>query len=118
MTWLEQLTPWIAGSAMAAAGLLFACSDDPGSLGAGGTTSAANGAGGMQAATTAMGNQAVVTTNGATTTSSGMFVDCEPPPEEGTFYDNTDVGVFPPNDTLSMCHYAGEVLLIFNAAAI
>jgi hypothetical protein len=113
-------TPWIAGTAMAAGALLFACSDDPSSLGAGG---AGTGVGGTTtddvAATTAPASQAVVTTTtGATSTSSGMFMNCDPPPDAGTFYDNTDVGVFPPNDTLSMCPHEGEVLLIFNAAAI
>jgi hypothetical protein len=117
VTAFSQLTPWFAGAAMAAGAILFACSDDPTSLGAGGSGTGGSTTDDAASSTTAPASQAVVTPT-TTSTSSGMFVNCDPPPEAGTFYDNVDVGVFPPNDTLSMCQYEGEVLLIFNAAAI
>ncbi len=111
-----QWSRWIGVTCMASGALLFACSDDPAEVGTGGSP----GTGGDTTttdATSAPASQAVVTT--AATTTSGMSnFDCDPPAEAGSIFELTDVGVFPPNDVFSMCQFRGDVMLVFNAAAI
>jgi len=46
-----------------------------------------------------------------------MF-ECNPPAEPGSLFELQDNPQFPPKDPRSMCEFRGDVLLIFNAAAI
>lgn len=111
-----KVTPFIASGFMTAAAAMFACSDDAGpQLGSGGS-----GTGGDTTSSSQMqssSSPAVTTTAGSTSSGMSTF-DCDPPAEPGSIYELEDVGVFPPNDPYSMCQFRGEVLLVFNAAAI
>lgn len=114
---IELLTPWVAGLAVIAGSVLFACSDDAGGEPGTGGSDAGAGAAAATDATTAPASQAVVTN--ATSTTSGMNTfDCNPPAEAGSVFELVDNEVFPPFEERSMCEFRGDVLLIFNAAAI
>lgn len=117
-TRLEHLTPWIAGFAIAAGGVLFACSEDAGGSSAtGGGNDGTGATSSSDSATTSPASQAVVTN--ATSTSTGMNTfDCNPPAEAGSIFELEDNEVFPPFLPRSMCEFRGDVMLIFNAAAL
>lgn len=113
---IDQLTPWIAGLAIAAGGVLFACNEDAGGTPGTGGGDAGSGASTSTDAATSPASQAVVTT---ASTSTGMNTfDCNPPAEPGSIFELEDNEVFPPFNTRSMCEFRGDVMLIFNAAAL
>lgn len=113
-----HLPPLFAVATLTTA-LLFACGDGGGdngggTTGSGGDTSSAS-------SSDASSSSAIASSSGVTvaSSSSGMSTfDCDPPAPAGSLYELEDIPMFPPKDALSMCQYRGEVLLIFNAAAI
>jgi hypothetical protein len=104
------------GSATALAAIaLFACGDEqPMDVG--------DNSGGNGTTTTSdtTGNNPMTTASVTTTaTTGGMSTfDCDPAAAPGSIYELEDDMMFPPKDVISMCQYRGEVMLIFNAAAI
>jgi hypothetical protein len=97
---------------------LLGCGDDPAGTGLGTGGAGATGAGGSGAGTTTTTGSMVTTTTGSSMGGSGGAFDCDPPADPGSLYELSDRRVFPPNGEVSMCQFRGDVLLIYNAAAL
>jgi hypothetical protein len=103
-----------AGLLLAAAA--FGCSSQPSQLGAGGAGSSSVSS---SASTTHAASSSVVASSSGTGNGGaggGGVVTCDPPPEKGSLYERTATNNM--LDTVSMCGYRGEVLLIVNIAAV
>ena len=108
--------------------VLFACGSDPASSdasstgeGAGTPTGSVTSGEGATSNTSPASNNAssgtMMVTNNSSSGSGSMF-DCDPPAMPGSLWELEDTRLLPPLDTLSMCEFRGDVLLIFNSAAI
>ena len=121
LIFVRRATPLasLVTSAALAGALLFACSDggdgdEVGATGSGGDTSSAS-------SNHASSSSAIASSSGVTVASSSSGTstfDCDPPAAAGSIFELEDIPMFPPKDAVSMCQYRGEVMLIFNAAAI
>jgi hypothetical protein len=97
---------------------LFGCGEDPAATtGTGGPGSGGSGAGGGSAGGPAT-TGSMVTTTGSSMGGSGGAFNCDPPAEPGSLFELSDRHVFPPNNDVPMCQFRGDVLLIYNAAAL
>ena len=47
-----------------------------------------------------------------------MAAGCDPPAKPGELFELSDTPQFPPKTPVSMCNYRGDVMLLFNAAAL
>jgi hypothetical protein len=115
MAMLERWLSVGAGLALAGFGAITACGgDDPApiTMGSGGDTGSSSSA--------QQSSSAVTTTTIASVTSSstGMTFNCDPPAEQGSVYELSDIPALPPKTPVSMCEFRGDVILVYNAAAI
>ncbi len=111
---MAQQTSTSAWTALVAAASLGAGCSTPASTGAGGS-----GAGGATVVSTSAAGPGPSSTHATTATSAssgtGVPFNCDPAAAPGSLYENSAVSYA--LDTVSMCQYRGDVLLIIDTAA-
>jgi hypothetical protein len=108
----------IVSTCGAVALMVFACGgEDP----SGGDLAGGSGAGDSTTASSSSSTTGPMASTGVgqmmTTTGMGTF-ECDPAAAAGSLYALDDAPHYNANQSVSMCQYRGDVLLIFNAAAL
>ncbi|MCA9622595.1 MAG: hypothetical protein KC731_26425 [Myxococcales bacterium] len=110
----------VTSGLLAGAVTLLACGDagesgSSGGMGGDPSTSSSSSDAASSSTTQAASSSSIAAVSSS---SGGTMFECDPPAAPGSIYELSDVPVFPPKEPVSMCQFRGDVMLIFNAAAV